>query len=560
MRLPARVALVLLPFALACGPQVEPADKLFLNATVYTGNVAAPTAEAVAVKGNTIVFVGSNADAKRYQAGSTEVIDLAGKTLLPGLADAHIHLMGVGEREMTLNLEGTGSLDEMLARVKERVAQAKPGEWVTGRGWIETPWTPRRFPTRQDLDAFSPNNPVLLGRADGHAAVANTAALKLSGVTRGTKPPAGGDILKDASGEPTGMFIDNAMYLVFAKVPPPSEANLDEAVVKGVERSLMLGWTQVHDAGGPWDDVIRFRRLSQAGQIKLRIYKAVQGPGDGADSLLKNGASVGEFDGRLTVRTIKGVLDGALGSRGALLLTPYSDEPSKIGLLLTPLEQYRPMLVSALKAGIQVETHAIGDSANRLLLNTYEEAFKAVPEAERKVKEPRWRDEHNQIVDPADLPRFKQLGVIPSMEPSHAIGDLYFAPSRLGPERLKGAYAWGTLIKMGNMIAGGTDAPVERGEPMIEFYAAVARKSITGYSDSMWHPEEAMTRDQALKAFTLWPAYAAFEETKRGTIEVGKWADFTVLDQDIMKIAEPEILKTKNVMTVVGGEIVYRVK
>lgn len=448
----------------------------------------------------------------------------------------------------------------MLARVKERVARAKPGEWVTGRGWIETPWTPRRFPTRQDLDAFSPHNPVLLGRADGHAAVANTAALKLAGVTRSTRPPAGGDILKDARGEPTGMFIDHAMGLVFAKVPPPTEAELDTALVKGVERSLMLGWTQVQDPGGPWDDVIRYRRLYQAGRIELRIYKAVQGPGGGADSLIKNGASIGEFGGRLTVRTIKSVMDGALGSRGALLLRPYSDEPSKIGLLTLPLDQYRSMLVAALKSGIQVETHAIGDSANRLLLNTYEEAFKAVPEAERKVKDPRWRDEHTQIVDPADLPRFKQLGVIPSMQPSHAIGDLFFAPSRLGPERLKGAYAWQTLLKMGNMIAGGSDAPVERGEPMIEFYAAVARKSITGYSDSLWHLEERMTRDQALKAFTLWPAYAAFEESKRGTIQPGKWADFTVLDQDIMKIAEPEILKTKNVMTVVGGKIVYQAK
>jgi len=560
MRLPARVALVLLPFALACGPKVEPADRLFLNATVYTGNDAAPTADAVAVKGNTIVFVGSNADARRYQGASTEVIDLAGKTLLPGLADAHIHLMGVGEREMTLNLEGTKSLDEMLARVKQRVDTATPGAWVTGSGWIETPWTPRDFPTRRDIDRIAPNNPVLLGRADGHAVVVNSAALKVSGVTRSTKPPAGGDILKDAKGEPTGMFIDNAMGLVFAKIPPPTETDLDQAVIKGVERSLRLGWTQVQDAGVSWGEVGRYRRLFTDGKIKLRVYQAVHGPGAGADSLFARGPMIGDFGGRYTVRTIKSVMDGALGSRGALLLKPYSDARDKIGLMTLPIEAYRPMLVAALKAGIQVEVHAIGDSANRLLLNTFEEAFKAVPEAERKVKEPRWRDEHTQIVDPADLPRFKQLGVIPSMEPSHAIGDLYFAPSRLGPERLKGAYAWGTLIKMGNMIAGGTDAPVERGEPMIEFYAAVARKSITGYSDSTWHPEEAMTRDQALKAFTLWPAYAAFEETKRGTIEVGKWADFTVLDQDIMKIAEPDILKTKNVMTVVGGEIVYRAK
>ncbi len=560
MSLPARLVLAVLPFVVACGLKVAPADKVFLNATVYTANDAAPTAEAVAVKGNAIVFVGSSADAKAYQGDATEVIDLAGKTLLPGLADAHYHLAGVGARELTLNLEGTTSLEEMIARAKERVDAAKPGEWVTGRGWIETPWTPRRFPTRQDLDAIAPNHPVLLGRADGHASVANSMALKLAGVTAATKPPFGGDILKDATGQPTGMLIDRAQDLVESKVPAPSADDYARALTTGADRSLMLGWTQVQDAGGSWEEVQLMRQLYAEGKVKLRIYKAVHGPGSAADSLFANGASIGEFGGRFTVRTIKGVLDGALGSRGALLLAPYSDAPDKIGLLLTPLERYRPMLVQALREGIQVETHAIGDSANRLLLDTFEEAFNTVPAAERKVADPRWRDEHTQIVEPSDLPRFKQLGVIPSMQPSHAIGDLYFAPSRLGTERLRGAYAWQTLVKDGNILAGGSDAPVERGEPMIEFYAAVARRSITGDQTPDWHPEEALTREQALKAFTIWPAYAAFEETKRGTIEVGKWADFTILDQDIMKIPEADILKVKNVMTVVGGEIVYRAK
>jgi predicted amidohydrolase YtcJ len=427
-------------------------------------------------------------------------------------------------------------------------------------GWIETPWTPRRFPTRQDLDAVSPDNPVFLSRADGHAGVANSAALKAAGVTASTRPPFGGDILKDASGQPTGMLIDRAQGLVESKVPSPTLDDYARAITTGADRSLQLGWTQIQDAGGPWQEVQLMRKLYAEGKVKLRIYKAVHGPGSAADSLFANGPSIGEFDGRFTVRTIKGVLDGALGSRGALLLAPYSDAPDKFGLLLTPLERYRPMLVQALREGIQVETHAIGDSANRLLLDTFEEAFSAVPVAERKVADPRWRDEHTQIVEPSDLPRFKQLGVIPSMQPSHAIGDLYFAPSRLGTERLKGAYAWQSLVKDGNIIAGGSDAPVERGEPMIEFYAAVARRSITGDQTPDWHPEEALTREQALKAFTIWPAFAAFEEAKRGTIEVGKWADFTILDQDIMKIPEAEILKVKNVMTVVGGEVVYRAK
>jgi hypothetical protein len=354
------------------------------------------------------------------------------------------------------------------------------------------------------------------------------------------------------------MLIDRAQDLVESKVPAPTAEDYAKAITVGADRSLMLGWTQVQDAGGSWEEGQLMRRLIAEGKVKLRVYKAVHGPGASAESLFANGPVIGETDGRYTARTIKSVIDGALGSRGALLLQPYSDEPGKIGLLLTPLEAYRPMLVQALKAGIQVETHAIGDSANRLLLNTFEEAFKAVPVAERKVADPRWRDEHTQIVEPSDLPRFKQLGVIPSMQPSHAIGDLYFAPSRLGSERLKGAYAWQSLVKDGNIIAGGTDAPVERGEPMIEFYAAVARRGLNGDQTPDWHPEEALTRDQALKAFTIWPAYAAFEEGYRGSIEVGKWADFTILDADIMKIPEAEILKTRNAMTVVGGEIVYR--
>jgi predicted amidohydrolase YtcJ len=551
-----RPAAIVLVLVAACNT-TPPADRVFTNGVVYTADSANPKAEAVAVRAGRIVFVGSSADVRKYAGSSTEVIDLAGKTLLPGLVDAHVHLAGVGVREMSLNLEGTKSIDEFLARVKEHLDRAGPGAWVVGGGWIETPWNPRRFPTRQDLDRISPNNPVYLIRADGHAGVANSAALKLAGVTRATRPPVGGDILKDASGEPTGMLIDNAEGLVGAIIPPPTEGQQDSAFTLGVERELMLGWTQIQDAGIGWDDVARVRRLYQEGKIKLRIYASVRGPGASADSLLARGASIGEFDGRFTVRTIKSAIDGALGSRGALLLKPYSDAPTQ-GLLTTDLSRLRPMLREALRRGIQVEVHAIGDSANRLMLNEFEAAFNDVPRGEQRlVKEPRWRDEHTQIVDPADLPRFKQLGVIPSMQPSHAIGDLYFAPSRLGSERLVGAYAWQTLLQDGNIIIGGSDAPVERGEPMIEFYAAVARRSISGDQTPDWHPEQAMTREQALRAFTIWPAYGAFEEDERGSVTVGKFADFTILDRDIMTIPETEILQTKNVMTVVNGEIVY---
>lgn len=539
-------------------PRVAPADIVFKNGNVYTANDKAPQAEAVAVKADRIVFVGTNADAQKYVGPKTRVVDLHGSTVLPGFADAHQHLSGVGQREMTLNLEGTKNLDDFLAKVKARVDQAKPGEWVTGRGWIETHWLPPVFPTRWDLDKVAPDNPVILGRADGHGAVVNSAALKLAKVDKNTPNPFGGEISKDKeSGEPNGMLLDAAQGLVRNKVPPTSAADAERAVELGVKRDISLGWTQIQDAGGSYADVAIFKKLYVAGTIKLRIYKAVYGPGPSANRLLAEGPTIGAFDNRFTLRTIKVVSDGALGSRGAALLAPYSDAPDTSGFLTVKAEELRPMLIEALRKGIQVETHAIGDRANRFILDEYETALKAVPLGERKIAEPRWRVEHAQIVNPEDIPRFAQLGIIPSMQPSHAIGDLFFAPSRLGMERLNGAYAWQSFIKSGVVVPGGSDAPVERGEPMIEFYAAVARKDPKGFSAEGWHPEESVTREQALKMFTLWPAYAAFEEKLRGSIEVGKLADLTILSADIMKIPELEILKTRCVMTVINGEIVF---
>ena len=552
-----RPTLLVLVVLAAC--QV-PADMVFTNATVYTANDGQPNAEAVAVAGGRVIFVGSAAEVERFKGPNTEVVDLAGAVLFPGFIDAHAHLSGVGQREMILNLEGSLSVEELQRRVKERVDQAQPGDWVVGRGWIETHWVPNRFANRQDLDAISPNNPVLLQRADGHAAVANSAALALAGVTGASQPPSGGAILKDARGEPTGMLIDAAQGLVSRHLPAETEESREKMIVVGAERYVRLGWTQLQDAGGSWPDVARLRKLFTEGRVSLRVYKTMNGPSESADSLLANGPLVGEFDGRLTIRTIKVVFDGALGSRGALLLAPYSDDPGNYGLLTTDLDRLRPMLAEALRRGVQVEAHAIGDSANRLLLNTVEEALATVPASERALPDHRWRDEHTQIVDPADIPRFAALGVIPSMQPSHAIGDLHFAPSRLGTDRLVGAYAWKDYLDGGNIIAAGSDAPVEQGHPMIEFYAAVSRKDTTGFQGAAehWHPEQAMTREQALKALTVWAAYAAFEELERGSIEVGKWADFTILDADIMKIPEAEILKAKTVMTVINGAIAYR--
>src|SRR5215203_199812 len=538
------VSVLLLTFIPA--PQsVQTADIVFKNGNIYTANDTTPRAEAIAVKADRIVFVGANAAAQRFVGANTRVVDLKGSTALPGFTDSHQHLSGVGQREMTLNLEGTTSLADFLAKVKARVDQAKPGEWVTGRGWIETHWQPAVFPTRWDLDKVAPNNPVILGRADGHAAVANSAALKLAGVEKSTPNPFGGEVSKDKqSGEPNGMLLDAAQGLVRRRVPPTTPAEAERAVVLGVKRNIELGWTQVQDAGGSYADVEIFKKLYAAGTIKLRIFKAVYGPGASATRLLNEGATIGAFGNRFTLRTIKVVSDGALGSRGAALLAPYSDAPDTSGFLTVKAEELRPMLIDALRKGIQVETHAIGDRANRFILDEYETALKAVPAGERKVADPRWRVEHAQIVNPADIPRFAKLGIIPSMQPSHAIGDLFFAPKRLGIDRLPGSYAWQSFIKSGVVVPGGSDAPVERGEPMIEFYAAVARKDQKGFSGDGWHPEEAVTRAQALKMFTIWPAYAAFEDKLRGTIDVGKLADLTILSADIMKGAAPEILKT----------------
>jgi len=538
--------------------RIQPADIVFKNGTVYTANDRAPKAQAIAVKADRIIFVGTNAAAQKYVGPQTRVIDLHGNTVLPGFTDAHQHLSGVGFREMTLNLEGTTSLDDLLAKVKARVDQAKPGEWVTGRGWIETHWQPPLFPTRWDLDKVSPNNPVILGRADGHGAVANSAAFKLAGIDKNTPNPFGGEISKDKqSGEPNGMLLDAAQGLVRRRVPPTSRADEERAVVLGSKRNIELGWTQVQDAGGDFDDVEIFKKLYTSGEIKLRIYKAIHGPGANANRLIKEGPIIGQFQNRLTLRTIKVVSDGALGSRGAALLGPYSDAHDTSGFLTVKTEQLRPMLIDALRQGIQVETHAIGDKANRYILDEYATALRAVPRNIRKVADPRWRVEHAQIVNPVDIPRFAKLGIIPSMQPSHAIGDLFFAPSRLGIERLQGAYAWESFIKSGVVVPGGSDAPVERGEPMIEFYAAVARKDPKGFSGPGWHLEEAVTRAQALKMFTIWPAYAAFEEKLRGTIELGKLADLTILSADIMTIPEAEILNTQCVMTVINGEVVF---
>ncbi|MCS7078903.1 MAG: amidohydrolase [Chloracidobacterium sp.] len=537
--------------------RTPPADALFFNGVIYTLDERQPQAEAVAVRRGRIVFVGTKSEAMAYRGARTRLIDLGGAVMYPGFTDAHCHLFGIGERELTLNLEGTTTREAFLAAVKAQVARTPKGEWVVGRGWIETFWTPPTFPTAAELDAIAPEHPVYLTRADGHASVVNSRALALAGVNEKTPNPPGGDILRDrATGKPTGMLIDAAQSLVGRLLPKLSPEDYERAAVAGAQRELSLGWCTIHNAGSSLLETAILRRLCREGKIKLRIYNAAANRPAEVAALFRSGPIIGEANGRFTMRAIKAYMDGALGSRGAALLAPYNDAETS-GLFLTQPDDLRALCRRALRAGIQIETHAIGDRANRQVLDIYEQVFREIPAAQRRVRDPRWRIEHAQVLHPDDIPRFAKLGVIASMQPSHAISDLHFAPRRLGLERLAGAYAWRSLLDTGAVIAGGSDAPVERGEPLIEFYAAVARKDLTGFSGEGWHPEQAVGRLEALKMLTLWPAYAAFEEREAGSITVGKRADFTVLSADLFTVPEADILKARCVMTIVGGEVVF---
>jgi len=552
-------SLFCLSFLFGCRSGASPAEVVIRNGTIYTANSQQPRVEAVAATGGKIVFAGSAADVAAYVGPNTRVIDLHGNTAVPGFTDSHYHLTGVGERERTLNLESTKNtnLEDFLEKVKAAVAAKKPGEWLTGRGWIESEWPNPQFPTRWDLDKVAPDNPVFLRRADGHGAVANSRALKAAGVDRNTKNPDGGEIMRDRkTQEPNGMVLDKANALIEDKIPPETEEDRVRNLEAGIAKTLEQGWTTVHVPGGTFAEIEQLRKMYETGQARLRIYYAVSGPGEEARKLLDQGPMIGLYGDRLSVRSIKLYMDGALGSKGAALLENYSDYNTK-GFFVNKPEDLYPIVEEALKKGIQIMTHAIGDRANREILNIYEKAFAAVPPDQRKVKEPRFRIEHAQIFDPDDLPRPAKLGVICSMQPSHAITDLHFAPSRLGMARLVGAYAWRTFIDSGVKVAGGSDAPVERGDPRIEFYAAVARKDLKGFCGEGWHTELKVTRDEALKMFTIWGAYASFEENIKGSLEPGKLADLTVFSKDIMTVPETEILKADTVMTIVNGEVVY---
>ena len=534
-------------------------SALFLHGgTIYTGNPVQPRVEAVVVVGDRIAYVGDEAGARLRLPEGAKVVDLAGRTMLPGLTDSHAHLADIGERELGFDLTGVESVEAMKRRLAERAA-ADESPWIVGANWIESKWKPAVFPSRADLDAVVSDRPVVLSRVDGHAVVVNTKALQAAGITRETPDPPGGQILRDAaSGEATGMLVDNAMDLVWKHVPPESDETLASQLEAGAAAYVRLGWTEMQYAGTSWREVEQLCRLYRSGRLKLRVYAAIGGPGEDAEKLLAMGQGYKSCDPRLTVRGIKLFMDGALGSRGAALEAPYSDAPDSRGLYVTPPGEILRIATAALRRGIQVETHAIGDRGNREVLDQYEKAFAAVPVAERPVADPRFRIEHAQVVAPPDIPRFAKLGVIASMQTSHAISDMLFAPARLGPERIGGAYAWRKLLDAGARLAGGTDAPVEAGDPRVEFYAAVSRRTLEGFAGPDWGLDQRLTRAEALGILTLGAAYAAFQEHDRGTIEPGKLADFSVYSADWMKIPEAEIPRSQAVMTVIGGDIAWR--
>ena len=538
-------------------PAVEPATLIVHNARVYTARDTQPDAEAVAVRGDRIVLVGSNASALALRGDKTRVIDAKGATLLPGLQDAHGHFTGLGASLQALHLRGTTSYDQIVEMVAERAAKARPGEWILGRSWDQNDWAVKDWPTHEKLTAVSPNNPVYLTRVDGHAALVNKAALDAAGISKATQDPAGGRLIRDANREPVGVLIDNAQGLVASKIPPISSEQLDEQILLADGETRRLGLTMVHDAGTDPATVEAYKRLIDAGKLKTRLYVMLRGSMATLEPEFKKGPLINYAEHRLAVRAIKIVADGALGSRGAALLAPYADEPSNTGLMTTPPQEIYAQTLAASRAGFQTCVHAIGDRANRITLDTFERVQREVPGS----RELRMRVEHAQILAAPEISRFARLNVIASMQSTHATSDMPWVATRLGSERTAaGAYVWQKLMKTGVVLANGSDFPVEEPNPLLGFYAAITRQDPSGQPEGGWMADERMSRLEALKSFTSNAAYAAHSEKDLGSIEAGKLADMVLLDRNIMTVEPRDILTTNVIVTIVGGEVSYEKK
>ena len=557
--------LVLGAAAAVQAPQPEqPADLVLTNGKVVAVEDGVPNTQAIAVRGDRIIALGTTAEMQRFVGPSTQVIDVKGQLVIPGFIESHGHFAGLGEAQLHLKLAGAKSWNEIVAMVAEAAKAAKPGQWIIGRGWHQEKWTAppdpnvEGFPTHASLDAVSPANPVVLTHASGHASFANAKAMAVSGLTRATPNPTGGEILKDSTGDPTGLFRETAARLVRVGAgepkPTPEEtaARARKVLELAARESLSKGITTFEDAGSSFATIDLMKRIVDEGQMGLRLWVMVREGNEREAPRLAQYRMIDYGNGHLTVRAIKRQIDGALGPRGAWLLEPYSDKPDSAGLNTTPPASIAETARLAIQHGYQLCVHAIGDRANRETLDIFEQAFRANP-AKRDL---RWRVEHAQHLNGSDIPRFGKLGVIAAMQGIHCTSDAPYVLARLGPKRAEeGAYVWQKLMKSGAIIANGTDAPVEDVDPIPSYYASVSRKLKDG---RVFYPDQRMGRMEALKSYTLDGAYAGFEEGNRGSLKPGKYADITVLSKDVLTVPEDEILSARVALTIVGGKIRYR--
>jgi predicted amidohydrolase YtcJ len=545
-------ALAVVPALGAQRARPAAAGLIVTGGAIYTADQTHPRPEAFVVRDGRIAFVGSLGEAKALAGPATRVLDVHGAAVYPGFIDAHAHLLGLGLALRNVDLVGSKSLTEVVARVSARAKGVGAGKWIIGNGWDQNRWSDKRFPTHNALSRAIPDHPVVLDRVDGHAVLANAAAMRAAGITSRTRDPVGGRILRDAKGNPTGVFVDNAQSLITRAEPPLTNAELSSAVRAAAIECARWGLTEIQDMGADRRTIEAVESLAKAGKLPIRVYEMVSDDSADLAYYFARGPRSALYDGHVWVRGVKLYADGALGSRGAALLAPYSDDAANSGLLVSTEDHLRQQTIAALRHGFQVSTHAIGDRGNRNALDAYQAALAAVPTADARL-----RVEHAQVISPEDIPRFAKLGVIPSMQASHQTSDMRWAEDRLGHARVRGAYAWRSLLNTGVVIPNGTDFPVEYVNPLITFHSAVTRQDASGWPAGGWYPEQRMTREEALLSMTLWGAYAGFQDLEGGSLTAGKRADFTIVDRDLMRVAGEQMLGARVVGTWVGGRAVY---
>lgn len=526
----------------SCGDKKEQADLLITNATIYTVDESFNVAQSMAIKDGKIYKVGTNAALKNLDAA--EVIDAQGRAIFPGLIDAHCHFYGLGQQLQRVDLLGAKSYEEVVERVAT-FQKVNDKSFIIGRGWDQNLWEIKEFPTNAALNELFPNTPVALTRVDGHAMIANDAALAAAGITLQTV--ALGGAIEQKDGKLTGILVDNPMELVEAIFPKDSKKDDVGALLAAQKINLSYGITTVDDAGLMRETIELIDSLQQAGRLKIKIYAMISNTPLNLDYYLKKG--IVKTD-KLHVRSVKFYADGALGSRGAAMKQPYSDKHDHYGALLSSVADFKATAQRIASTDYQMNTHAIGDSANIVVLKTYQELLK-------NKKDKRWRVEHAQIVSTADFSYFNEFNIIPSVQPTHATSDMYWAQDRVGADRIKGAYAYKTLLKHSKIVALGTDYPVEQVNPFLTFYAAVSRQDVAGYPDGGFLPEQALTREEALRGMTIWAAFSNFEEREKGSLQVGKAADFVILNQDIMTVDIKKVPGTTVKSTYINGERVF---